>query len=152
MTAMELKALLKVGPRQVLKGLWQQNLLKREWLNGTLVYLSPQRAEKRQQWARRRQQAAAEAERKEREENHEFYAALDRFYGLLDERQRRCYAGLESLKHGEGGDAKSARDLGMDPQTVARGRQQLLTGEFGGKCLRKPGGGRPSIKKNTADN
>ena len=41
MTAMKLKALLKVGPRQVLKGLWQQDLLKREWLNGTLVYLSP---------------------------------------------------------------------------------------------------------------
>ena len=37
MTAMELKVLLKVGPRQVLKGLWQQNLLKREWLNGTMV-------------------------------------------------------------------------------------------------------------------
>ena len=66
---------------------------------------------------------------------------MDRFYGLLDERQRRCYAGLESLKHGEGGDAKTARDLGMDPQTVARGRQQLLTGEVGGKRLRKPGGG-----------
>ena len=45
MTAMELKVLLKVGPRQVLQGLWEQNLLKREWLNGTLVYLSPQRAE-----------------------------------------------------------------------------------------------------------
>ena len=74
-----------------------------------------------EQWARRRQQAAAEAERKEREENHEFHAALDRFYGMLDERQRRCYAGLESLKHGGGGDAKTARELGMNPQTVARG-------------------------------
>ena len=35
---------------------------------------------------------------------------------LLDEKQRRLYAGPESLKLGYGGDRKVAEFLGMDPQ------------------------------------
>ena len=49
-------------------------------------------------------------------------AAIVLFASLLDERQRRLYAGLESLKCGWGGDARIAGLLGIDPGTVARGR------------------------------
>jgi len=45
---------------------------------------------------------------------------------LLDEQQRRLYAGLESLKLGRGGDRQLSDFLGLAPHTVARGRQQLL--------------------------
>ena len=56
----------------------------------------------------------------------ELKAAILLFYSLLDEQQRRLYAGLESLKLGRGGDRQLADFLDLDPHTVARGRQQLL--------------------------
>ena len=51
------------------------------------------------------------------------------FYSLLDEQQRRLYADLESIQHGHGGDQKMAQDLGLDMETVTRGRRELLAGE-----------------------
>src|ERR1035437_9218428 len=56
----------------------------------------------------------------------ELKASILLFYSLLDEQQRRLYAGLESLKLGRGGDHQLADFLDLDPHTVARGRQQLL--------------------------
>jgi hypothetical protein len=56
----------------------------------------------------------------------ELKTAIILFYSLLDEQQRRLYAGLESLKLGRSGDPQLAEFLGLDAHTVARGRQQLL--------------------------
>jgi len=42
-------------------------------------------------------------------------AAIILFYSLLDEQQRRLYAGLESMKLGHGGDSVLAEVLGLDP-------------------------------------
>jgi hypothetical protein len=53
----------------------------------------------------------------------ELKASILLFYSLLDEQQRRLYAGLESLKLGRGGDHQLADFLDLDPHTVARGRQ-----------------------------
>ncbi len=72
----------------------------------------------------------------------ELKAAIVLFYGLLDERQRRLYAGLEALKVGHGGDAQIAELLGLDPTTVARGRRELLAGEVEPGRVRRPGAGR----------
>jgi hypothetical protein len=70
------------------------------------------------------------------------------FCSMLNERQRRLYAGLESLKLGHGGDAYIASLLGMDPHTVARGRQELILGDLGSDRIRAEGGGRlPQEKK-----
>ena len=75
-------------------------------------------------------------------------ASLVLFASLLDEQQRRLYAGLESLKFGRGGDQKLAELLQLDAHTVARGRQQLLAQEVEWERVRKPGGGRlPAEKK-----
>jgi len=57
------------------------------------------------------------------------------------------YAGLESLKLGHGGDAHIASLLGLDPHTVARGRQELLRGDLAHGRLRAPGGGRLQQEK-----
>ena len=54
----------------------------------------------------------------------ELRAAIVLFASLLDERQRRLFAGLEALKCGWGGDRRIARLLGIDPSTVAAGRRQ----------------------------
>ena len=74
-------------------------------------------------------------------------AAQVLFYSLLDEQQRRLYAGLESLKRGHGGDRLLAETLGLDEATVARGRHQLLAGEIELQRVRQVGGGRPRAEK-----
>ncbi len=68
---------------------------------------------------------------------------------VLDERQRRLYAGLESLRHGHGGDLRVAAQLGMAPATVAKGRKQLLSGDSETDRVRKLGGGRKPLEKNS---
>ena len=77
----------------------------------------------------------------------ELRAAIVLFFSLLDERQRRLYAGLESMKVGHGGDRRIAELLGLDPGTVARGRTQLLTQDVDRKRVRREGGGRPPVEK-----
>jgi hypothetical protein len=77
----------------------------------------------------------------------ELKAAIILFYSLLDEQQKRLYAGLESLKLGHGGDRKMAELLGLDVGTVARGRQQLLAHDVEIERVRKAGAGRPAVEK-----
>ena len=81
----------------------------------------------------------------------ELRAAIVLFASLLDERQRRLYAGLESLKCGWGGDTRIAGLLGIDPGTVARGRKQLLAQDVERRRVRRPGGGRPPKKNPRGD-
>jgi len=69
------------------------------------------------------------------------------FYSLLDEQQRRLYAGLESLEWGHGGDQRMAQLLGLDVDTVARGRAELLSGQVLQQRVRRVGGGRPRAEK-----
>ena len=66
---------------------------------------------------------------------------------MPDEQQRRLFAGLESLKWGYGGDRKEARLLGLDEETVARGRRQLLEQDVEPGRARKAGGGRKPVEK-----
>jgi hypothetical protein len=77
----------------------------------------------------------------------EVKAAILLFYSLLDEQQRRLYAGLESLKLGRGGDRQLADFLDLDPHTVARGRQQLLAQDVEIDGARKAGAGRKRVEK-----
>ena len=77
----------------------------------------------------------------------ELKAAIVLFYSLLDEQQRRLYAGLESLKLGHGGDRRIGELLGLDPDTVARGRKQLLDQDIERNRVRRKGGGRPPMEK-----
>jgi hypothetical protein len=77
----------------------------------------------------------------------ELKAAILLFYSLLDEQQRRLFAGLESMKLGRGGDGLLAEFLGLDPHTVARGRQQLLDQNVTTGRTRRSGGGRKRVEK-----
>ena len=81
----------------------------------------------------------------------ELKAAILLFYGLLDEQQRRLFAGLESIRLGHGGDTLLGDFLGLDVHTVARGRQQLLDQNVVSGQSRRTGGGRtPAEKKRPA--
>jgi hypothetical protein len=77
----------------------------------------------------------------------ELRARVILYFSLLDEKQRRLYAGLESLKLGYGGDRQVAEFLGIEAHTVARGREQLLSGEFERDRIRKAGAGRKLVEK-----
>ena len=77
----------------------------------------------------------------------ELRAAIVLFASLLDERQRRLFAGLESLKCGWGGDRRIATLLGIDPSTVAAGRRQLVDRDVEVDRVRRAGGGRTPTEK-----
>jgi len=138
----ELEALLQVPVKDPLHQLVQAERLHREDFQGRYLYLSQERMRRQEQWAARQ----ARQPRIDRREE-EFRAARVLFYGLLDEQQRRLFAGLESFQQGHGGDRQLAQALGLAEETVARGRRELLTGEVQASRVRRLGGGRPRAEK-----
>jgi hypothetical protein len=77
----------------------------------------------------------------------ELKAGIILFYSLLDEKQRRLYAGLEALKLGHGGDRRISDLLGLDPHTVAQGRRELRSQDVQRERVRQAGGGRKPTEK-----
>ena len=77
----------------------------------------------------------------------ELRAAIVLFFSVLDEKQRRLYAGLEALKSGHGGDTRIADLLGLDVGTVARGRRELLEQDIEVERVLATGGGRKPVEK-----
>jgi hypothetical protein len=148
--AKELEGLLGVSVKDALLKLSRQGKLQRQRLSGQYLYLSADPAQqKRQLLARRIREEdldllgppPAELSR------DEIKAALILFLSLLDEKQRRVYAGLESLKWGHGGDRKIAELFGMDVGTIARGRRELLDGDVETQRVRRAGAGRKPVEK-----
>lgn len=134
----ELEAVVHVAVKDPLRRLVQEDRLQRRELAGRYLYCAVDRARRQAQWATRQAQA---------QEGNELQAALVLFYSLLNEQQRRLYAGLESLEWGHGGDRRMGELLGLDVGTVARGRQELLSGQVLRERVRRVGGGRPRAEK-----
>jgi hypothetical protein len=148
-TAQELEAVLGVEVKHPLLELKRRGRLARTRLEGRYVYLSGEAGQRRRQELMRKQGEARQEVGAEESllPPDELKAAIILFYCLLDEKQRRLYAGLEAAKMGHGGDRRVARLLDLAPQTVARGRRELLADAVERGRVRKPGGGRKSIKK-----
>jgi hypothetical protein len=124
--------------------------LRRSELSGRFLYTSADSKQARDQF-RTRQAAQATPLVTDasalRVSPDELKAAILLFYSLLDEQQRRLFAGLESIKLGHGGDTMVAEFLGLDAHTVARGRQQLLDQNVTTGRTRRSGGGRKLVEK-----
>jgi hypothetical protein len=147
-TVTELDAALHVETQPALLHLLRKSKVYREKIAGAFVYVSLRQPQRTRQLNARRQRVPIPSEVVTEDRlAHEWKAAIVLFFGLLDERQRRFYAGLESLKAGAGGDARVARLLGLDPHTVARGRVELLGRDIDIDRIRKAGGGRPAAEK-----
>jgi hypothetical protein len=150
-SASELTAELQVQTKEPLLKLVRLRRLSREEISGVYVYCSGQPARRREQLIVRKlptEQGHAFAPMPDRSvESNEAKAALVLFMSLLDEKQRRLFGGLESLRTGWGGDREVAEAIGLDPHTVAKGRRELLEHDVEMDRLRRPGGGRPSTKK-----
>lgn len=148
--AEELARVLHVDVHEPLRALTTQGRLRRSDLGGVYLYTAGDLAQHRRQLlARRAAHAvpiAVDAGGLQIAPT-DLGAALLLFYSLLDEQQRRLYAGLESLRLGHGGDARLAEFLGLDAHTVARGRQQLLEQDITTGRIRRPGGGRHALEK-----
>jgi hypothetical protein len=146
----ELAPVLHVEVQDSLHQLTQQARVSRQIVGGRYLYTAIDQSIQRQQVLARRTveflPAVVDAAVLE-VSPEEVKAAILLFYSLLDEQQRRLYAGLESLKLGRGGDRQLADFLDLDPHTVARGRQQLLAQDVEVERVRKAGGGRKRVEK-----
>lgn len=144
--ARELQATFQVSVKESLLKLARQGRVAREKISGRFLYCSPEAAVRRRQILSRRakemEQTPAEARLTDKVK-----AAIVLFLSLLDEQQRRIYAGLEALKVGRGGDHWIAELLDLNPATVARGRRELLAGKVVVNRIRKKGGGRKALEK-----
>jgi hypothetical protein len=134
----ELDALVHVATKDALRHLVQRDRLCRREMADRYLYCANERQRRQEQWAARQAQQRPD---------DELQAAIVLFYSLLDEQQRRLYAGLESLGWGHGGDQRMAQLLGLDVDTVARGRAELLRGQVLQERVRRVGGGRPRAEK-----
>ena len=136
--------------QQPLRHLVEQQRLLRMEVDGQFLYTAIESVPRRQQLlARRSAQAVPVAVHSAdlQASPHELKAAILLFYGLLDEQQRRLFAGLESIRLGHGGDTLLGDFLGVDVHTVARGRQQLLDQNVVSGRSRRTGGGRTPVEK-----
>ena len=147
----ELDNLLHVVTKDALRKLVRDSVLARQRLSGQFLYCAADAERQRRQLLARRvllaEPGAAGPVPDDDVMPHELRAAIVLFFSLLDEKQRRLYAGLEALKTGRGGDARIAGLLGLHADTVARGRRELLGQDVEFGRVRGVGGGRKSVEK-----
>lgn len=148
----ELEHVLNVGVKGCLLKLVRQGRITRKRVSGLYLYCANSRDRMQEQLlARQIQQAEPSLTRSVVAGEilpDELKAAIVLFFSVLNEKQRRLYAGLESFKWGHGGDRKIAELLGLDVGTVAKGRRDLLSQDVERERVRKVGAGRRSVKKN----
>jgi len=150
LTAGELETLLHVEVKQPLLQLYHRKQISRKEMDGLYVYMAYETGQRKKQVLCRQDRPAAweiGASPLQEGLSQELKAALILFFSLLDEKQRRLYAGLESFKLGHGGDRQIAEFLGLDVHTVARGRRDLFGGEVQREGARRKGAGRRAVEK-----
>jgi len=151
LSAGELEGLLTVDPKESLWKLFKKTEVHRDKFCGKYIYFSSNSKIQKRQILLRKDRVQEPALQLNTLRNgvsaHELKAAILLFFVFLDEKQRRLYAGLESMKIGFGGDKMIAELLGVDPHTVAKGRKELQSGEIVPGRIRKKGAGRISTEK-----
>jgi hypothetical protein len=149
--AHELADVLHAEVQESLRHLVQRERVSRTEVDGQFLYTAIEAVDRRHQtMARRSVQAIPVAVHSAdlQVSPDDLKAAILLFYGLLDEQQRRLFAGLESIRLGHGGDTLLGDFLGLEAHTVARGRQQLLDRNVISGRTRRQGGGRQPAEKN----
>jgi len=147
-TASELNSIITVKVEDALLELVKSKIINRKKISGIYIYFAKaSNLNKKQELTRIGKIQYPDEEMKPDILMNELKAALIIFFSTLDEKQRRLYAGYESLKIGHGGDKRIAELLDLDRKTVARGRQELSGGKVNVDNIRQSGGGRKQIKK-----
>ncbi|HEY6844734.1 MAG TPA: hypothetical protein VI320_00835 [Terracidiphilus sp.] len=150
--AEDVARLLDVDMQDALRQLTGKRRVCRQIVSGRYLYTAVDRTRQQAQLRARRPVQALplviDAGRLEVSVD-ELKTAILLFYSLLDEQQRRLYAGLEALKLGRSGDRQLAELLDLDPHTVARGRHELMNQDVEVERARRIGGGRKPVEKNS---
>ncbi len=150
--ASELQVLLQVRVHNALAHLYGAKLLGREQHADQYLYVSPTGgAGQLEQRYEAIQQAHTQGSPGVEEMPDEMRESMQLLSSVLNEKQRRLYLGLESMRLGHGGDVKISRITGVNVKTIALGRRQLQAGDVTVERIREAGGGRPSIKKKRRD-
>ena len=140
--ASELEDVVRVRVQEALRTLYRRERVLRHQIGGQYLYVSVEGGTT--QLERRQAETEQASLDSESDETH-----LAAFLDTLNEKQRRLYAGFESLRLGHGGDAVVARRTGLNVKTVARGRKELQAGDISLERIRAEGAGRPRAKKNS---
>jgi hypothetical protein len=84
-------------------------------------------------------------------DDRQLHEQMNLLCSRLDEQQRRWFAALEAKKVGHGGDTLVALIVGLHVDTIRRGREELdaKLADRPADRIRKPGAGRPPVKKKT---
>jgi hypothetical protein len=143
--AFELEDILHVPVKEPLLRLVQQDRITRQTISGLYLYSTSDPGRRQQQLRVRQALPEPFVAVSEGTPSDELRAAIVLFASVLDEQQRRLYAGLESLRLG--GDRQIANLLHLDPHTVAKGRRQLLAQDVKVGRVRGVGGGRKPVEK-----
>jgi len=147
-SARELEEELEVRVQETLLHLYRNEKIFREKMSGVYIYVSADPTIRERQLLLRRQIESIPVDTLSiKTISHELKAAIVLFYSILNERQRRLYAGLESFKLGYGGDGTIANLLSLNTHTVAKGRRELFSQDFEARRVRKEGGGRKPVEK-----
>ena len=150
-SAAELGQALHVESKHCLLSLIRAGMVQREKLQGCYIYFCSEAkkydSQRKARVQRKHKPLATMLVANADLAEDEAKAVVLLFLSSLNERQRRLYAGLESLKLGYGGDSYIADLFGMDPHTVARGRNDLEKGNWDTSRLRAKGGGRSLAEK-----
>jgi len=147
MFASELAQVVQVDVEEPLLRLVRQKRLWRGKLTGAYLYCSRDPAQRKAQILSREDgPPSAQQQRRDRTLDQS-KAAVVLLLSTLDERQRRLFAGLESMLVGWGGDRRLAEMTGLDVHTIAKGRRELLQGKRLAEGIRRPGGGRKVVEK-----
>jgi len=150
LAAGELQALLNVEVKEPLLRLYRRGRIARREMGGVYVHFSMEPGLRRKQClCRRSPPEVFEISDSPVGEGlaPELKAAIILFFSLLDEQQRRLYAGLEAHKIGYGGDLKIADFLGLDVHTVSRGRRELFGDQVQRDRIRCEGGASRAAEK-----
>ncbi len=145
-SAKELKDIIHVEVKEALLKLTQRCEIIREKISGIYIYFSSEINIRKRQALIRKERDWGIVRGYPDVAMDELKAAIIIFFSLLDEKQKRLYAGLESIKMGHGGDTKIASLFELNIHTVAKGRRELLSREIEQDRVRKRGGGRRHIK------
>jgi len=148
----ELEGVLRIKVANPLLSLYEKKTVFRSKWDGVYVYYSANPNQRKKQEINRKELLGGYTPLKEPALlMNELKASLLTFFSLLDEQQRRAFLGLESLKHGHGGDRLMAEVFGVTEKTVSRGRRELIENRLLSDSIRKKGGGRKAMEKKRWD-
>jgi len=147
----EIESLLHVTVRVAVLKLLKENRISRQKVAGRYLYCSSRMRKRNRQYNDRKKHQIIKDSTLESMSSEMVFqegkTLVELFLSLLDEKQRRLFAGLESIKLGYGGDKKIAHLFGLDMHTVAKGRKELCRGEIETDKVRRVGGGRKFLEK-----